>query len=153
MRAPAWLAAASFTRSCRRCTVGVLVCLVVPLASWVVDGRGRFAFTMYASMVTYRLDIDALDDGGLRHALDPGEVAENVSSPAAPFVAGAGEYRTVAQIDALRDHLRDVARAACRDRHATTIEITLHERPWPPGSEAGSGTTHTSERVTCLGSE
>ena len=153
MRAPAWLAAASFTRACRRWTVGVLVCLLVPLASWVVDGRGRFAFTMYASMVTYRLDIDALDDGGLRRALDPSAVAVNVSSPAAPFVAGAGEYRTVAQIDALRDHLRDVARAACRDRHARTIEITLYERPWPPASEAESGTTHTSERVTCLGTE
>ena len=94
-----------------------------------------------------------LVEEGLRHALDPSEVAENVSSPAAPFVAGAGEYRTVAQIDALRDHLRDVARAACRDRHATTIEITLHERPWPPGYEAESGTTRASERVTCLGTE
>ncbi len=142
MRGPARKAAEFFARSPWRAATGVLVCLVVPLASWGLDDRGRLAFTMYASTVTYRLEIARWDSGGVRRALDPAEVAADVSSAAAPFLMGAGEYRTVAQIDALRAHLRDVAAAACRSRHGTTIEVTLQER-------FDSAITHRSERVSC----
>lgn len=153
MSAPAGAATASLARLPWQATVGVLLCLAVPLASWVVDGRGRFAFTMYSSTVTYRLEIDWLDPRGARHALALTDVAREVSfDSAAPFLAGADVYRTVPQIDALRDHLRDVARAACRTRHGPTIEIALYERALPLGSEAldaASATRQTTERVTC----
>jgi hypothetical protein len=117
------------------------------------DGHGRLAFTMYSATVTYRLDVAWLDDGGLRHALAPTDVAEDVSfDAAAPFLAGAEVYRTVPQIDALRAHLRDIARAACRRRSASTIEILLLERSSPTGSEAVDvepATVQTRERVAC----
>jgi hypothetical protein len=130
--------------------IGVVVCLVVPLASWVADGHGRLAFTMYASTVDYRLDIAQLDNLGARHAVGLTEVARNVSFDwAAPFLAGAETYRTVPQIDALRDHLRDVARAACRNRSGSIIEIALHERPSTRTSDAESADRCTTERVTC----
>jgi hypothetical protein len=132
--------------------VAVVVCVVIPLASWVIDGRGRFAFTMYASTVTYRLEIAELDEGGVRRTLDPAQVAQDVSSSAALFLAGADAYRTVAQIDPLRDHLRDVARAACRNRRGSTIEITLRERARPLASgspDDDAATTQTTESVTC----
>jgi hypothetical protein len=156
MRALAVLAAVSWVRTRRQAALGVLVCLVVPLTSWAVDGRGRFAFTMYASTVTYRLAIAQIDEGGARRTLDPARVAEDVSSSAAPFLAGADGYRTVAQIDALRDHLRDVARAACRSRRGSTIEITLHERSAPRASESpddDAAAAQTTERVACPRSE
>jgi len=141
----------SFVR-CRPATVlGLLVCLVVPLASWLFDGRGRFAYTMYASTVTYRLEMASVESSGVRRSIDPSEVAGEVSSPAAPFLGGAGDFRTVAQIDALRAHLADVARAACRVRPASMIEIVLHERSLPLGSPSFDAEPETlrDERVRC----
>jgi hypothetical protein len=142
MRAPARYAAEFLARSPWRAAIGVLVCLVVPLASWGVDDHGRLAFTMYAATVTYRLEIARWEAGGVRRSLDPTEVAADVSSVAAPFLVGAASYRTVAQIDALRAHLRDVASAACRNRYGSIIEVTLQER-------FESSITHRSERVSC----
>jgi len=134
-----------------RAAIGVVVCVAVPLVSWLVDGRGRFAYTMYASTITYRLEIARLDEGGSRHPIDPSEVAGGVSSPAAPFLAGAGDLRTVAQIDALRAHLGDVARAACGGRAGGAIEITLYERSLPLTSSAFSSEPEAirTDRVTC----
>jgi hypothetical protein len=153
MSTPAGAAIASLMRSPWQATVGVLVCLAIPLASWVFGGRGRFAFTMYSSTVTYRLEIAWLDARGTRHALALTDVAREVSfDSAAPFLAGADVYRTVPQIDALRDHLRDVARAACGTGHGPTIEIALYERALPLTSDApdvASATAQTTERVSC----
>ena len=134
-----------------RAAIGVVVCVAVPLVSWLLDGRGRFAYTMYSSTVTYRLEIAWLDEGGSRHPIDPSEVAGEVSSPAAPFLAGAGDLRTVAQIDALRAHLGDVARAACKSRHGPAIEITLHEHSLPLTSPLFSSEPEAirTDRVTC----
>jgi len=152
MRWPRRLATAAWlVRSHWRAAIAVVVCLVVPLASWLVGGRGSFAYTMYSSTVTYRLEIAWLDDDGSRHPVDPNEVAGEVSSPAAPFLAGAGDLRTVAQIDALRAHLADVARAACKGRHGRVIEIALHERSLPltsPGFSSEPEAIRT-DRVTC----
>jgi hypothetical protein len=112
---------------------------------------------MYSSTVDYRLEMAWLDDRGLRHVLSPTAVAENVSfDSAAPFLAGAEVFRTVPQIDALRAHLRDVARAGCAERPAQAIEITLHERPsGGPGQDPAAGLAHkrTTERVACARSE
>jgi hypothetical protein len=159
MGAPARTRAASIGRRASqlaqghwRLAVGLLVCVALPLGSWVGDGRGRFAFTMYSSTATYRLEIASVDVRGERHAVRLTDVAHQVSfDSAAPFLAGADVYRTVPQIDALRDHLRDVARAACRMRRARIIEITLHERARPPDSETeiASEATPITERVTC----
>ena len=126
----------------------------LPLASWVVDGRGRLAYNMYASTVTYRLEVVTEGIGGDRRTIDPGDVAAAVSSPAAPFLVGARDYRTVAQIDALRAHLADVARAACRIQATRAIEIVLHERSLPLGSRSFDAERETlrTERVSCASS-
>ena len=106
---------------------------------------------MYSSTVTYRLEIAWLDGGGSQHPIDPSTLAGDVSSPAAPFLTGAADFRTVAQIDALRAHLGDVARAACGNRAGRVIEITLHERSLPltsPGFSSEPEAIRT-DRVTC----
>jgi hypothetical protein len=157
MGAPSSEAATSPARPHGRVAALLLVCLALPLGSFMVDGHGLLAFTMYSATVTYRLEIAWLDDRGIRHALAPTDVAEDVSfDAAAPFLAGAEVYRTVPQIDALRAHLRDVAKAACRRRSASSIEMTLLERSSPVGSKAVDvepATVQTKERVTCARSE
>jgi hypothetical protein len=103
---------------------------------------------MYARTLSYRLDGTAIDANGARSPVDLARVAAEVSSPAAPFVGGAGDFRTVATIDALRDHLADVARAACRATPAEAIELTLYVRP--DGSEgAPEALLPRSARVRC----
>jgi uncharacterized protein YgbK (DUF1537 family) len=83
---------------------------------------------MYSSTVTYRLEMAWVDGDGRSHSLDPTRVAENVPfDSVAPFLAGSEVFRTVPQIDALRAHLRDVARAACGERLAARAEIALDE--------------------------
>ena len=153
MRVPRLLAATMGSRPRWQTALAVLVCLVTPLASWVVDGRGRFAFTMYAATITYRVEITQVDPAGRRTPLDPTDVAAEVSSFAAPYLVGMSAFRTVSQVDALRAHLGDVARAACRARDGSTLEVVLFERPAPRSSEpleSESGpTTRTSERVAC----
>jgi hypothetical protein len=124
------------------------VCVLLPLGSWVVDGRGELAYTMYARTLAYRLDVTAVDAAGARSPVDLGAVATQVSSPAAPFVGGAAGFRTVATIDALRDHLTDVARAACKAAPAEAIEITLYERRGE-GEPDREALPPRSERVRC----
>jgi hypothetical protein len=151
------LAAIAPQRPLWQTSIAFFLCLVVPLASWAVDGRGRFAFTMYAATITYRVEITQTDAAGQRSPIDPTDVAAEVSSFAVPYLLGMSVFRTVSQVDALRAHLGDVARAACRGRRASTIEATLVERPAPRSSEpleGGSGPiTRTTERVTCLRAE
>jgi hypothetical protein len=153
MRAPGFLAATMGGRPRWQTALAGVLCLATPLASWVVDGRGRFAFTMYAATITYRVEITQVDPVGRRTSLDPTDVAADVSSFAAPYLVGMSVFRTVSQVDALRAHLGDVARAACRTRDGSTIEVALVERPAPRSSEpleSDSGpTTRTSERVAC----
>jgi hypothetical protein len=106
---------------------------------------------MYSSTVAYRLELSWTDREGLHHPLQPTEVAQEVSfDSAAPFIAGAETFRTVPQIDALRAHLPDVARAACRPRPASSVEVVLHEResPAPPGTRDVDTATH-NESVPC----
>lgn len=131
-----------------RVAAGVLVCVVVPLASWATDGRGRLAFTMYASTVTYRLEVTATDAAGRRRRVDPADLAGEVSSPAAPYLRGASGFRTVAQIDPLRAHLRDVARAGCRAFTGDVVEVVLRESPTPlrPGDHGGCTSTSRGTR-------
>jgi hypothetical protein len=156
MQAPEPAAVPRAPRTPRWATLA-LVCLGLPLGSWIVDGRGRLAFTMYSSTISYRLEMAWLDDGGRRHALPPTAVAENVSfDSAAPFLAGAEVFRTVPQIDALRAHLRDIARAGCAERRAMAVEIVLHERPSEGQASdlgAAAADSPTTERVACARSE
>src|SRR5580704_5937312 len=102
--------------------VALLVCAGVPVAS------GGRVYTMYASTVTYRLDVAMTMQDGSKRAVSPGDLAGRVSHAAAPFLTGAESFRTVAQIDALRGHLADVARAGCEEG-ALSVEVVLHEAP------------------------
>src|ERR1700690_930650 len=154
MRAPRGTVSAAIGHSRGHWVESALACFILPLLSWTGNGRGGLAFTMYSSTVTYRVDVAWLDDRGQRHGLAPTVVARNVSfDSAAPFLAGAEVFRTVPQIDALRRHLRDVARAACPLRPASAIEITLDEGGAVVEGVAGAPDLRTTERITCERSE
>jgi len=119
-----------------RACVAAMVCVALPAASWVGAGRGRLAYTMYSSTVAYRLELSWTDREGRRSPLAPTDVAGEVSfDSAAPFLAGAERFRVVPQIDALRAHLGDVARAACRTRPASSVEVVLRETAGPHDAE------------------
>jgi hypothetical protein len=113
---------------------------------------------MYASTVTYRLEMSWADRQGRRHPLEPPAVAGNVSfDSTAPFLTGSERFRTVPQIDALRRHLRDVARAACRGLPATSVEIGLDEvddAACAPSAEVLLGApVRTVESVACASAD
>ncbi len=106
--------------------LGALVCLVLPLGSWLFAG-GALAYTMYSATVVYRLEVVAFDAQGRETRVLPGDLVAFTSAFAAPFLHGAEVAREVPQIDALRAHLADVARAGCRRALATRVQVALFE--------------------------
>jgi hypothetical protein len=111
----------------------VLVCAALPLGSWLFAGGG-LAYTMYSSTVAYRLEIVAYDAAGRATPVPPADLVPRVSAHAAPFLQGAAQLREVPQIDALRAHLADLGRVACRHAAAARVDVVLHEKP--PGEAA-----------------
>jgi hypothetical protein len=106
----------------------VLVCAALPLGSWLFAG-GALAYTMYSSTVAYRLEIVAYDAGDRATPVSPADLVPQVSAHAAPFLQGAYQLREVPQIDALRAHLADLGRIACRHAAAVRVDVVLHEKP------------------------
>lgn len=111
-----------------RLAVGVLVCVILPLGSWVLAG-GALAYTMFAATVVYSLEIVAHDQRGRSWPLSPTELAPFTGPFAASFLFGAERPRVLPQINALRAHLADVGRVACAHASATEIDVTLFEGP------------------------
>lgn len=104
--------------------VGILVVLLLPLASWL-DGSGQLAWTMFSRTGRYRLEL--ISDG---KPLNPTEVAAFAApGPTSSALAGADHFRhhDVARAT-LRRHLTDIASLACKLRPGTTITARLHER-------------------------
>jgi hypothetical protein len=104
--------------------VGVVVVLLLPLASWL-DGSGQLAWTMFSRTGRYRLEL--ISDG---KPVNPTELAAFAApGPTSSALAGADHFRhhDVARAT-LRRHLRDIAGLACKTRPGTTITARLHER-------------------------
>lgn len=105
---------------------GLVVCLVLPLASWIF-GRGDLAYHMYATTLVYRLEVVGFDADGRPTSIAPSTLAPYMSADAAPFVGGSERLREVPQIDALRAHLSDVARVACARAGSARVDVILFE--------------------------
>lgn len=104
--------------------VGVIVGLLVPLASWL-DGSGQLAWTMFSRTGQYRLELTSNGK-----PLNPTEVAAFAApGPTSSALSGADHFRhhDVARAT-LRRHLGAVARLACNVKRGTTITARLHER-------------------------
>ena len=104
--------------------VGVVVVLLIPLASWL-DGSGQLAWTMFSRTGEYRLELTANGK-----PVNPTEVAAFAApGPTSSALAGADHFRhhDVARAT-LRRHLSDVAHLACKLRPGTTINARLYER-------------------------
>jgi hypothetical protein len=109
-----------------RIFVGCLVCLGLPLGSWVLS-EGALAYTMYAATVAYRLEVVGYDSQGRPAPIAPTELARYASPFAAPFLYRADEPRELPQITALRAHLADVGRLACAHSTSSEVHVTLFE--------------------------
>jgi hypothetical protein len=108
--------------------LGVLLALVLPAASWL-DGSGRFAWTMFSKSASYRLEIDVVDAGGARRAVEPGALAARAGPSARPFLSGARYFRHAPVASTFRHHLAEVGSLACAEPGAVSVEISLFERP------------------------
>src|SRR3954468_8668575 len=88
--------------------VGVVVLVVLPLASWL-DGSRQLGWTMFSRTGQYRLELTA--DGA---AVNPTELAAAAApGPTSLALAGADHFRHQDVMRAtLRRHLEDVARLA-----------------------------------------
>jgi hypothetical protein len=110
-----------------RILVGALVCVVLPLGSRV-QGSGMLAWTMYSRIEEFRVDLVAFDGAGRAHLRNPSVLAEGASADVASLLAGSDHWRQAVSVGSLRDHLGDLADYACRELHAASVVVTVHER-------------------------
>jgi hypothetical protein len=102
-------------------------CVIVPAASWL-DGSGRLAFSMFADMHQFRVELRAREDGGER-PLSPTRLANAAGGTAGLFLIGGESWRYGPKVRTARWLLGDLAAFACReDGRAHAITITLFER-------------------------
>jgi hypothetical protein len=114
--------------------LGALVCVILPGASWL-DGSGRLAYSMFADVCWYRVDIVARDDRGAPFAISPTEIGRLASPGAALWLGGADQFHVSPRSRNGRAQLGAIARFACTVRgDAATITITLSERDRPDGA-------------------
>jgi hypothetical protein len=125
-----------------RWIVGAVACVVLPAASWV-QGSRVFAWSMYAHAGEFRIDLVAFDANGRAHARNPTVLAEHAAPATAALLAGSEHWRPGPSLAVLRAHLADLADYACHELGASTIEVTLQERPSPDRERM------TSQRKVC----
>jgi hypothetical protein len=125
----------------RRHTLIAVIFAALP-ASHTLLGRGP-AFTMYASMLEFRLELRGQERDGTSKRLYPSLLGEALPPSARPFVIGSEQFRRVADVAVLRAHLDDLGRLAC-SKSPSLSEVELHLVERSDGHE-----TRTSRRVTC----
>jgi hypothetical protein len=123
-----------------RWIVGALICVVVPAGSWI-EGSRFFAWSMYSRAAEFRLDLVTFDADRRARPRNPTALAEHAAPAAGALLAGSDHWRPAPSVAALRAHLSDLARYACSDLGASTVEVTLHER-------SGSGIERTTTQRT-----
>jgi hypothetical protein len=124
--------------------LGAFFCVVLPVFSWA-DGSRMFAWTMFSGAEEYRLEVTAKDAGGQPSPVNPTLLAAHASPHTAVYLAGADHWRSgAAVIGILRAHLGELARYACAEVSAASVEVTLRERP-----RFSSAPRTTTARVVC----
>jgi len=109
------------------------VCLVLPGASWL-DGSGRLAYSMFADVVWYKVDIVAHDDRGVAFAISPTEIGKAASPGAALWLGGAESFHVATRSRSARAQLGAIAQFSCTVRRdAARVTVTLSERDRPDG--------------------
>lgn len=117
--------------------------VLVPALSVVFGNGSGPTFTMYASMVNFRLAVVGRALDGRLQSITPASLASALPRSARPFVMGAEHVRHASDVSALRHHLDDLARIACRVHPALAeTTVTLVE-------EQGASTRHTEGHARC----
>ncbi len=104
--------------------LGVIVCVVVPLGSWL-SGPSP-GYTMFAGYTDFRLECRVWEGAEMRPVSPTALVPYATGYLKNLLVMGEAGGR-VRSVDALRTHLADVAALACEMPRATRIELALHE--------------------------
>jgi hypothetical protein len=125
--------------------LGTVVCLVVPLASYA-GGTGGLAYTMFADVQEYRVEVVVIDDRGERAPVGASQLAVQAQGTIGNFLAGAERFRMGPAHRAPRRHLDDLAARACETLHASAVEITLVERDDAASPERSYRGAHTCAR-------
>lgn len=124
--------------------LGALVCVVLPGASWL-DGSGRLAYSMFADVCWYRVEIVAHDQHGAPFAISPTEIGRVASPGAALWLGGADRFHPAVRSRSARAQLNALAEFACSVRRdAIDVTVTLSERDAPDAP-----TTTFTGRATC----
>jgi hypothetical protein len=106
----------------------LLVCLVIPGASWL-QGSGWLAWVMYSKSAMYRLSIVATEANGDRRRIAPMELGVHARQYAARFLSGSERFRHAPVGSTIRAHLSEFAELACSVTRARSVDLTLEERP------------------------
>ncbi|NOU31515.1 MAG: hypothetical protein HOO96_26750 [Polyangiaceae bacterium] len=104
--------------------LGVIVCVVVPLGSWL-SGPSP-GYTMFAGYTDFRLECRVWE-GAEARPISPAALLPYASGYLKNLLAMGEAGGRVRSVDALRPHLGDVAALACEVPRATRIELALHE--------------------------
>ena len=109
-----------------RAAVGVLVCLVYPLLSWIVPSVGP-AWGMYTSTTVVRLQIVAVDRAGVPHVVPASALASHASPRTGATLLGAERWKHVFPYH-LGAQVGRLAELVCTDARVSRAEVTFEMR-------------------------
>src|SRR5688500_7911713 len=112
-----------------RIAVGVLLCIVYPLVSWLVPAIAP-AWAMYTSTTVFRLDIVAVDHTGVPHHVLPSALVPHASPRTRVILRGADRWKHdfPYHLDTQLDRLADLV---CTDARVARAEVTIEVRDAP----------------------
>jgi hypothetical protein len=120
-RRATWLRRAKWLHA----VMGVFVCLLWPGASYL-DGSGRLAYTMFAEVDEYKIEITISTSDGNEVAMPPTSLAPFAGSSAAVFLAGAERFKPGPVHRTPREMLGPIAGLACA--HPNTAVSAIRAR-------------------------
>jgi hypothetical protein len=121
--------------------LGILFVLVLPIGSWI-EGSRLFAWSMFSSVGTYRIEARAVDADGRVAPINPTALARRGTASTASYLAGADHWRSGGSLAIFRAHLDEVASLACADHPRSAIQLVLREK-------RSGGEVATSARAEC----
>jgi hypothetical protein len=104
--------------------LGVIVCVVVPLGSWL-SGPSP-GYTMFAGYTDFRIECRVWE-GAEARPISPGALLPYASGYLKNLLVMGETGGRARSVDALRAHLADVAGLGCELPRVTRIELALHE--------------------------
>jgi hypothetical protein len=97
---------------------------------------------MYSRAGEFRIDLVTFDSEDHAHPRNPTALAVHAAPGPASLLGGSDHWRP-GPSSILRAHIDDLARYACHETRASTVEITLHERI------VGGAERATRQRLAC----